>query len=131
MYTPGRPLNHSNPGVRATVKQFLHRLKAEGFRGWRYDMANGLPGDCVGDYNDATGLEFSIGEFFDDDRQKVTNWIDRTGGRSAAFDFPARLPPVPSLHDKRLQVSALRQRESRAAWRPCRLLALSRSDNCG
>lgn len=87
---PGRPLDHSNPDVRATVKHYLHRLQAMGFRGWRYDMAKGLPGQWVGEYNEDTGPEFSVGEFFDGDRQKVTNWIDRTGGRSAAFDFPTR-----------------------------------------
>src|ERR1700738_3705495 len=36
--TPGRPLDHTNPDVRAAVKRYLHRLKCVGFRGWRYDM---------------------------------------------------------------------------------------------
>jgi alpha-amylase len=31
-----------------------------------------------------------VGECFDGDRQKITNWIDTTGGKSAAFDFPTR-----------------------------------------
>jgi alpha-amylase len=88
--TPGRPLDHYNPGVRTTVKRYLGRLKDVGFRGWRYDMAKGLPGQGVGEYNDASTPEFSVAEFFDGDRQKVTNWIDRTGGRCAAFDFPTR-----------------------------------------
>jgi alpha-amylase len=90
MCTPGRPLDHANPDVRATVKHYLHRLKDVGFRGWRYDMAKGLPGQCVAEYNAATAPEFSVGEFFDGDRQKVTNWIDGTAGRCAAFDFPTR-----------------------------------------
>jgi alpha-amylase len=90
MSIPGRPLDHANPDVRSTVKQYLHRLKTVGFRGWRYDMAKGLPGLWVGEYNDATHPEFSVGEFFDGDRQKVTNWIEKTGGRCAAFDFPTR-----------------------------------------
>src|SRR5262249_49299377 len=38
----------------------------------------------------ATAPEFSVGEFFDADRQKVTDWIDATGGKSTAFDFPTR-----------------------------------------
>ncbi len=90
MCTPGRPLDHTNPDVRAAVKRYLHHLKAVGFRGWRYDMAKGFHGKFVGEYNDATAPEFSVGEFFDGDRQKVTNWIDITGGRSGAFDFPTR-----------------------------------------
>ena len=90
MCTPGRHLDHNNPDVRTAVKHYLHRLKAVGFRGWRYDMAKGFNGKFVGEYNDATAPELSVGEFFDGDRQKVTNWIDITGGRSGAFDFPTR-----------------------------------------
>jgi alpha-amylase len=90
MCTPGRRLDHNNPDVRTAVKRYLHRLKDVGFRGWRYDMAKGFDGKFVGEYNDATAPEFSVGEFFDGDRQKVTNWIDLTGGRSGAFDFPTR-----------------------------------------
>jgi len=87
---PGRELDHNNPDVRATVKQYLHRLKAVGFRGWRYDMVKGFHGKFVGEYNDASTPEFSVGEFFDGDPHKVANWIDVTGGKSGAFDFPTR-----------------------------------------
>ena len=31
-----------------------------------------------------------MGEFWDADRQTVVNWIDATGGKSMAFDFPTR-----------------------------------------
>jgi len=31
-----------------------------------------------------------VGEYWDGDRQKVVAWIDKTGGRSMAFDFPTR-----------------------------------------
>ena len=50
----------------------------------------GLLRQFIGEYNDATNPGFSVGEFFDGDRQKVTHWIDRTGGKSGAFDFPTR-----------------------------------------
>jgi alpha-amylase len=91
----GRDLDHTNPGVRETIKAYLRRLQAAGFKGWRYDLAKGYHGRFVGEYNDATGPGFSVGEFYDADRQKVTDWIDSTGGRSAAFDFPTRY----LLHD--------------------------------
>jgi alpha-amylase len=91
----GRDLDHTNPGVRAAVVQYLRRLQAVGFRGWRYDLVKGYGGQFVGEYNEATGPEFSVGEFFDGDRQKVTNWVNATGGRSTAFDFPTRY----LLHD--------------------------------
>jgi alpha-amylase len=86
----GRDLDHTNPDVRAAVKAFLARLKAVGFRGWRYDLVKGFHGRFVGEYNDCTQPGLSVGECFDGDRQKVTNWIDSTEGRSTAFDFPTR-----------------------------------------
>jgi alpha-amylase len=86
----GRELDHTNPDVRAAIKQYMRRLKAIGFSGWRYDLVKGYHGKFVAEYNDATEPELAVGEFFDGDRQKVTNWIDITGGKSAAFDFPTR-----------------------------------------
>jgi len=86
----GRDLDHTNPDVRTAIKDYLNRLREIGFRGWRYDLVKGFYGGFIAEYNDATAPYFSVGEFFDGDRQKVTDWIDRTGGKSAAFDFPTR-----------------------------------------
>jgi alpha-amylase len=89
-HAAGRDLDHTNPDVRAAIKDYLHRLQSLGFEGWRYDLAKGYHGRFVGEYNEATQPDFSVGEFYDCDRQKVTRWIDDTGGRSTAFDFPTR-----------------------------------------
>jgi alpha-amylase len=86
----GRDLDHTNLDVRAAIKDYLRRLKAAGFKGWRYDLVKGYHGRFVGEYNDASAPELSVGEYFDGDRQRVTDWIDATGGRSTAFDFPTR-----------------------------------------
>lgn len=86
----GRDLDHTNPDVRATIKRYLGRLKEAGFAGWRYDLCKGYAGRFVGEYNDATSPALSVGEVFETDRQKVTDWIDSTGGKSSAFDFPTR-----------------------------------------
>jgi len=86
----GRDLDHTNPGVREAIKTYLRGLKSAGFKGWRYDLVKGYHGGFVGEYNDATGPAFSVGECFDGDRQKVTQWIDAAGGKSTAFDFPTR-----------------------------------------
>jgi alpha-amylase len=86
----GRDLDHNNPDVRAAVKNYLRRLKAVGFQGWRYDLVKGYHGRFVAEYNDATAPEFSVGEFFDGDRQRVTGWLDAAAGKSTAFDFPTR-----------------------------------------
>jgi alpha-amylase len=86
----GRDLDHTNAGVRATVKNYLHGLKSLGFKGWRYDLVKGYHGRFVGEYNESTEPGFSVGEYFDGDPHKVVQWLDTTGGRSAAFDFPTR-----------------------------------------
>ena len=86
----GRDLDHTNPGVREAVKTYLRGLKSVGFKGWRYDLVKGYHGSFVGEYNDATAPTLSVGECFDADRQTVTQWIDATGGKSTAFDFPTR-----------------------------------------
>jgi len=89
-YAAGRDLDHTNPDVRAAIKEYLKRLQKVGFKGWRYDLVKGYAGKFVAEYNDTTSPGFSVGEYFDGDRQKVTNWIDATGGKSTAFDFPTR-----------------------------------------
>ncbi|MBY0525038.1 MAG: hypothetical protein K2R98_16655 [Gemmataceae bacterium] len=88
--TAGRDLDHTNHDVRNAIKNQMRRLKSVGFRGWRWDLAKGFHGRFIAEYNDATTPEFSVGEFYDTDRQKVTHWIDSTGGKSCAFDFPTR-----------------------------------------
>jgi alpha-amylase len=86
----GRDLDHTNPGVRAAVTEYLRRLKGVGFRGWRYDLVKGYGGRFVGEYNDASAPDFSVGECFDGDPAQLAGWIDATGGKSTAFDFPTR-----------------------------------------
>jgi alpha-amylase len=90
LFEAARDLDHSNPDVRQAIKVYLRRLQGLGFKGWRYDLVKGFSGKFIGEYNDATRPEFSVGEFFDGDRQEVNNWIDRTGGKTGAFDFPNR-----------------------------------------
>jgi alpha-amylase len=86
----GRDLDHTNPDVRAAIKDYLRKLKSVGFKGWRYDLVKGYAGRYVREYNEATSPLFSVGEHFDTNRQNVTAWLDATGGRSTAFDFPTR-----------------------------------------
>lgn len=86
-----RDLDHSNESVQTEVKKWEAWLETEvGFAGWRYDLVKGYAGKYVGLYNDASKPVLSVGEFWDTDRQHVINWIDATGGKSMAFDFPTR-----------------------------------------
>ena len=48
----------------------LHRDTRGYFtEGFRYDMVKGFDGSHVADYNDATGVEYSVGEYWDGNRQ--------------------------------------------------------------
>lgn len=89
-HAAGRDLDHHNPDVRNAIKTYLRKLKNIGFQGWRYDLTKGYAGRFIAEYNDATAPAFSVGEFYDGDRQKVTSWLDATGGKTTAFDFPTR-----------------------------------------
>lgn len=60
-----------------------------GYTGFRYDMVKGFSGTHVADYNDATGIEYSVGEYWDGN-QSIINWINKTNKKSAAFDFQFR-----------------------------------------
>ncbi len=90
-FNASRDLDHSNGSVRDEIVRWQNFLKNEvGFAGWRYDLVKGYGGNYVGIYNDATQPQFSVGEYFDSDRQRVVNWIDQTNAKSTAFDFPTR-----------------------------------------
>ena len=84
-------IDHNNAQVRTDIKAWLNWMKTTvGFDGWRYDMVVGYSGSFVGEYNTATSPIFSVGEDWNYDRQTIINWIDATGGKSTAFDFPTR-----------------------------------------
>jgi len=95
----GRDLDHQNPGVRATIKAYLDKLKSLGFKGWRYDLVKGYAGKFIREYNESSCPALSVGECFERNRQVVTDWIDSTGGKSTAFDFPTRYLLYEALRD--------------------------------
>jgi alpha-amylase len=86
----GRDLDHTNPGVRQAVKEYLRRLMGLGFRGFRYDLVKGFAPRFIAEYDEEVGPAFSVGECFERCRQKVCDWIAGAGGRPRAFDFPLR-----------------------------------------
>lgn len=86
----GRDLDHTNADVRSAIKAYLGRLKGVGFQGWRYDLTKGFGGQFVGEYNEATQPRFSVGEYYETNRQQVCDWVGATGDRTCAFDFPTR-----------------------------------------
>ena len=82
-----RDLDHKSANVQRIVKAYEHFLVNDlGYIGFRYDMVKGFDGSHVVIYNDAAGVSFSVGECWDNSGT-ITNWINATGKRSAAFDF--------------------------------------------
>ena len=90
-----RDLDHNSLNVQTNVKAYLDFLLNDlKYTGVRYDMVKGYAAKFTGIYNSAAKPEFSVGEYFDYDKQKVVNWLNGTKVdgtiQSAAFDFPTR-----------------------------------------
>lgn len=86
-----RDLDHTNATVQDNVKNYCKFLIDElGYVGFRLDMVKGYGGQYTKIYNQYSRPQFSVGEFFDGNYDKVAAWIDATGKESAAFDFPGK-----------------------------------------
>lgn len=95
-----RDLDHKSANVQKIVKAYQQFLvKDLGYVGFRYDMVKGFAGSHVGNYNDAAGVKFSVGEYWDSNT-KIQNWINSTGKRSAAFDFQFRYNVRDAINQK-------------------------------
>jgi alpha-amylase len=98
-FNAARDLDHTQGIVQSDITNWMKWLKSSiGYDGWRYDYVKGYAGGYVGTYNTNTVPYFSVGELWTDlnlndvnpHRQLIMNWIDATGGRSAAFDFTTK-----------------------------------------
>ena len=106
-FTAAPNIDHSNETVQRDISEWLNYLRSDvGFEGWRFDFVKGYPGKFTGDYIQATNPppKMCVGEFWDTcaysggvldyeqdaHRQRTVDWIDCTGGRSAAFDFTTK-----------------------------------------
>jgi alpha-amylase len=106
-----RDLDHRNPQVQEDTKVFMRWLKNTlGFDGWRYDMVKGYAPVHIMDYNAASSPVFTVGEFYDTDRQQVVNWIDGTdtsagkANASSAFDFTTHYALVGAVENERYEL---------------------------
>jgi len=82
-----RDIDHKSTNVQKVIKAYLKFLKDDlGYTGFRYDMVKGFSASHVADYNDAAGIEFSVGEYWDG-VSAIKNWINNTNKKSGAFDF--------------------------------------------
>ncbi|MDO4512167.1 MAG: alpha-amylase family glycosyl hydrolase [Bacteroidales bacterium] len=90
-----RDLDHKSANVKKVVNAYLPFLLNDlGYAGFRYDMVKGYSASFTGEYNATTGVQFSVGEYWDGQPSVVINWINGTNYngaiQSAAFDFPFR-----------------------------------------
>jgi alpha-amylase len=90
-WSGARDLDHKSTNVQTIVKAYEKYLVNDlGYSGFRYDMVKGFAGSHVADYNDAAGVSYSVGEYWDGNYSTVEKWIDAASKKSAAFDFPFR-----------------------------------------
>ncbi len=86
-----RDLDHTSEYVQQDCEAYLSWLKGDfGYDGWRYDFCKGYDGKYVGIYNDATEPYISVGELWDGSYDVVDAWLEATGYKSMAFDFPMK-----------------------------------------
>ncbi len=86
-----RDLDHKSANVQRIVTAYVKYLASNlGYTGFRYDMVKGFSPSYVAAYNDAAGISFSVGEYFDGNVSSVSSWVSGTSMKSGAFDFPFR-----------------------------------------
>lgn len=84
-----RDLDHTNANVQANCKDYIKCLLTDfGYAGVRYDFVKGYGAQYTKMYNQANGVKYSVGEYWDGNYDAVKGWIEGTGRESAAFDFP-------------------------------------------
>lgn len=94
-----RDLDHTNANVQNNCKNYCKFLLEDlGYTGFRYDMVKGYKGEYIKTYNDYSQPAFSVGEYWDGNYDAVAGWIEATGRRSAAFDFPCKYAINDAFH---------------------------------
>ncbi|WP_229428933.1 glucan 1,4-alpha-maltotetraohydrolase domain-containing protein [Massilia sp. ST3] len=95
-----RDIDHRNVGeVQNGITTWLNStLKPVGFSGLRFDYVKGFGASYAGQYANAFGAEFCVGELWTDlnlndvnpHRQAIMNWINGTNNSCGAFDFTTK-----------------------------------------
>ncbi len=117
-----RDLDHTSAYVQDDCKAYLAWLSGDfGYDGWRYDFVKGFGAEYVGLYNEATSPYLSVGEYWDGSYDKVAAWIEGTGRRSMAFDFPMKYA---ALNDglAKGNYSKMSWIEDNTTWRPAGMI---------
>lgn len=100
-------IDHTQTFVRKDIIKWLKWLRGSiGFQDFRFDFAKGYAAKFVKEYIEESKPVFAVGEYWDSctysspdyrldynqdsHRQRIINWIDKTGGLCAAFDFTTK-----------------------------------------
>eukprot|EP00850_Spirogloea_muscicola_P007965 SM000041S15524 [mRNA] locus=s41:621857:624986:+ [translate_table: standard] len=101
-------IDHTQRFVRDDLSAWLTWLRDDvGYSSFRFDFAKGYSAEFVRSYIEAARPDFAIGEYWDacnysgaasaelsydqdSHRQRIVNWVDRTGGLATAFDFTTK-----------------------------------------
>ena len=99
-FSAARDLDHRNVGeVQDGITTWLNStIKPVGFSGLRFDYVKGFGASYAGQYANAFGAEFCVGELWTDlnlndvnpHRQAIMNWINGTNNSCGAFDFTTK-----------------------------------------
>lgn len=99
-FSAARDIDHRNVGeVQNGITTWLNTtLKPVGFSGLRFDYVKGFGASYAGQYANAFGAEFCVGELWTDlnlndvnpHRQAIMNWINGTNNSCGAFDFTTK-----------------------------------------
>lgn len=97
-------IDHSQEFVRKDLIEWMLWLKDIGFNGFRFDFMTGIDPIYMKEYLDALAPDVCIGEFWDSmeydnghllhdqnaHRQRIVDWIDRSGQTAYAFDMTTK-----------------------------------------
>eukprot|EP00802_Teleaulax_amphioxeia_P003256 Tamp_03259.p1 GENE.Tamp_03259~~Tamp_03259.p1 ORF type:complete len:626 (-),score=99.07 Tamp_03259:298-2175(-) len=84
-------IDHTNTRVQKDVVSWLHWLRKDvGYDAFRFDNTKGYAGNYTAMYVKASSPVYSVGEYFDTNKDLLTSWINASEGKSSMFDFGMR-----------------------------------------
>ncbi|WP_179862345.1 alpha-amylase domain-containing protein [Longibacter salinarum] len=80
-------LAHANPATYDEVEDYQQFLDSLGYDGWRYDFVKGINPQYIEQLQGAVG-GFGVGEYYDGNKSKLSQWLNDINYSASAFDFP-------------------------------------------
>jgi len=92
-------IDHSNLRVQKDTINWLNWLRSDlGFDSFRFDNTKGYAANYTALYIEASSPFYSVGEYFDTNKDLLTNWIQESRAKSSLFDFGMRYKLKDSIH---------------------------------